>query len=387
MKKTIIVISAILGMLLAAAVLGCTPSGAPGPAQPPAAGSPTVAAPDWQKRWDETLAAAKKEGVVVFYAEVTPGQREALAAAFENRYGIKIEFVVGRATELAPRWQREKAAGVNQADVFSIGGGTGILSMKPQGAFKPVEPALMLPEVLDAGAWEGGKLRFLDSDKMIIPMTSSFTTYTAVNTDLVKEGQIQSYRDLLKPEWKGKLVLMDPTVAGAAAGWATFMITDAFGMEGGKEYMRQLAATEPLIIKDTRQAIEWVSRGRYHVGMGVQHALTVEFKLMGSPITIQRFIEGGNINPGASCVELAANPAHPNAAIVFMNWLLTKEGQTALNKPAGNPPIRKDLVIEGIDPTKSPRPGEKAFLTDENFFKVQGEAMKIAREIFGHLLK
>lgn len=368
----------------------CAQGSAPSATQPPAAtkANPTVVVtPSLQAKWEQTLAAARKEGVVVFYAEVTPGMREAVAAAFESKYGIKVEFVVGRATELAPRWEREKAGGVNQADVFLIGGGTGVLSMKPQGAFQRVEPQLMLPEVLDPNAWEGGKVQFLDKDRMIIPLTSSFTTYTGINTDMVKEGQLKSYKDVLKPEWKGQLVLMDPTVAGAAAGWATFMITDAFGMEGGKDYMRQLAATEPIMVKDIRQAVEWVSRGRYAMGMGLQHALTVEFKQMGAPITIQRFVEGGNINPGASCLELAANPAHPNAAVVFTNWLLTKEGQVAMNKPAGNPPIRKDLVIEGIDPTKIARPGEKAFLTDENFFKVQGQAMQIAREIYGPLLK
>ncbi|MBI4333276.1 MAG: extracellular solute-binding protein [Chloroflexi bacterium] len=376
----------LLVCLLSVAV-ACAQAGPTAGTPPPKASPAAAAVSGWQKKWDDTLAAAKKEGVVVFYAEVTPGMRDAVAAGLENRFGVRVEFVAGRATELAPRWERERAGGINQADVFLIGGGTGILTMKPQGAFQPIEPHLMLPEVTDPNAWEGGKIRFIDSDRMMIPMTSSFTTYTGINTDLIKEGQLQSYRDLLKPEWKGKLILMDPSVAGAAAGWGTFMITDAFGMEGGKDYMRQMAATEPPISKDVRQAVEWVSRGRYAIGVGVQHALTVEFKQMGAPITIQRFVEGGNINPGASVLEMAARPQHPNAAAVFVNWLLTKEGQIAMNKPAGNPPIRKDLVIEGIDPTKIARPGEKAFLTDENFFKVQGQALAIAREIFGALLK
>ncbi len=369
-------------------LLACGQGTAPAPTQPPGKAGPAAAtAPNWQKKWDDTLAAAKKEGVVVFYAEVTPGQRDAVASEFEKKYGIRVEFVVGRATELAPRWEREKAAGVNQVDTFSIGGGTGILSMKPQGAFKSLESLLILPEVTDPNAWDGGKVRFLDNDKTIIPLTSAFTTYTAINTDLIKEGQLQSYRDILKPEWKDKVVLSDPSVAGAGAGWATLMITDAFGMEGGKEYMRQLAATNPIITKDLRQGVEWVSRGRYSIGVGMQHALAIEFKQMGAPITIQRFSEGGNINPGASCFELSASPVHPNAATVFLNWILTKEGQIAINKPAGNPSIRKDLAIEGIDPTKIARPGEKAFLTDENFFKVQGQAMTISKEIFGPLMK
>lgn len=383
--RRIMYIAATIGLVLLSA---CTQPTTPAPVPPGGTVPPkgAVASQDGEKKWNDILAAARKEGVVTIYGEVTPGARDAMAAGFEAKYGIKMDFVLARSTELAVRWDRENASGIHQVDIFFMGGGTSVLAMKPKGAFQPIPSFLILPEVLDSKAWPGGAIRYLDKDKTIIPLTDAWTTYTGINTDLVKEGQLRSYKDLLKPEWKGKVILFDPSVPGAGAGWATFMITDAYGLEGGKEFMRQMAATEPLVLRDVRQTVEFVAKGRYAVGIGVQHALTVEFKQLGAPITINRFVEGGNLNPGSGCVELAAKPAHPNAATVFLNWLLTAEGQTATNKPVGNPPVRLGLSIEGIDPTKVARPEDKAFLTDENFYKVQGEAMKIAREIFGSIL-
>lgn len=384
--RAILYLPAVIGLVW---LIACTRPAAPAPVEPgvttPA--RPKVAAADAQKKWEDLLAAGKKEGTVTIYGEITPGTRDALVEGFEAKYGIKLDFVIGRSNEMAVRWDREHASGINQPDIFFMGGGTSILSMKPKGAFQPIEPFVALPEARDPKAWPGGSIRFLDNDRTVIPLTSAWTSYTGVNTNLVKEGDLKSYKDILKPEWKGKVILFDPSRPGAGAGWATFMITDAFGLEGGKDFMRQLAATRPVVLRDVRQAVEFVSKGAYAIGIGVQHALTVEFKQMGAPITINRFVEGGNINPGSACVELSAKPPHPNAAAVFLNWLLSREGQIASNRATGNPPVRLDAAIEGIDPTKMARPGDKAFLTDEKFYKTQGEAMKIAGEIFAPLLK
>ncbi len=379
-KSFLIIVGSMIVFVLA---LACAPAG---PATPAPTAAPTAkgaAVPNWQQKWDTVLAAAKKEGTLTIYGEINPDLRESLVQGFEKKYNIKLEFVIGKSAELATRWDRENAAGIKQVDIFQMGGGTSILSMKPKGAYAPLEPYFVLPEVTDAKGWRDGKIRFLDEGKTIIPLNGAFTTYTAVNTDLVKEGQITSYKDLLKPEWKGKVTLFDPSMAGAGAGWATFLITDAYGLEGGKQFMRQLAETRPEITRDVRQHVEWIAKGKFAVGIGAQHATASEFKAMGAPINIIRVAEGGSINPASGCLEVAVNPVHPNAATVYINWILSKEGQIAFNKGFGSPAARIDVAVPGIDPSKMAGPQDKAFLTDETFYKMQGEAMKIAREIFG----
>jgi len=201
---------------------------------------------------------------------------------------------------------------------------------------------------------------------------------------MIKKGDLKSYKDLLDPKWKGKIVLYNPWRPSAAAGWATFMISDAFGRVGGEQFLRDFAATEPLLTSDVRQQIEWVAKGKYPIGVGVQHASLSEFKSKGAPVTINRFIEGGNINPGSACVELSPWAPHPNAAAIYINWLLTKEGQAAYARGTGSPPARNDVPLEGlgVDPSKIAGPNDKAFITKEAFYKLQGTAMKLAREIW-----
>lgn len=381
----------ILVGLAMAMVVGCVQGATTGGSQPTAAptgNATTVGTPDWQKKWDATLAAAKQEGTLTMYGEINPELRDAFIKGFENKYGIKIEFVIGKSAELSARWEREHAAGVNQVDVFLMGGGSSILAMKPKGAFAPLEPYFILPEVSDPKGWRDGKVGFLDAAKTVIPLNAAYTTYVATNTELVKPGQLSSYRDLLKPEWKGKVVLLDPSFPGAGAGWATFLITKAFpgGLEAGKDYLRQFAATRPEITRDVRIQVEWVAKGKYAVGVGVQHATVSEFKAAGAPVSIQRFVEGGNINPASGCLEVPPAPVHPNATAVFVNWVLTRDGQKFFNQGFGSPSVRTDVTVEGIDPSKSAQPEDKAYMTDEDFFVTQGVAMTVSKEIFGDQL-
>lgn len=339
------------------------------------------------QKWDQTVAAARKEGKLVIYGELTPSARKILTSTMKQKFGIELEWVAGKSIEIAKRYLSERAAGLNLADVFHMGGGTGFNFMKGKGAFTSVEPYIILAEVKDPSAYINGKFPALDKDKQIVALNSAYTSYVAVNTDQVKEGDLKSYKDLLDPRWKGKIVLYDPSVPSAAAGWATFMITDAFGREGGTQFLKDFAATKPLMIRNVRQQVEWVARGKYAIGVGTQHASVSNFRKLGSHLDIPRFKEGGSINPASGFVERAVKPHHPNAATVYLNWLLTPEGQAVFAKGYASPPIRKGVTTEGVDSIKIARPGEKTFFTDESFYHMQGVAMKLSKKVFAPLRK
>lgn len=355
------------------------------PTAAPKAAITESAIPAWQQRWDKTVAAAKREGTLMIYGQVSPAQRETLGA-FQRKYGIEMEFAVGKGSEIETKWTAEKNAGLSIADIFHVSTGLGP-TMKPKGAFAPIPPNLILPETQDGKLWLRGEFPFLDAGKTMAALSSAYESYTNVNTDLIKEGQLKSYRDLVKPEYQGKLVLFDPTIPSSSLGWAVFMMKDVFGIDGAKEYFRQMAATSPAFTRDAGQELEWVARGKYAIGIGISHSTASEYKARGAPITMVRFSEGGSINCGSDAVEISSTAPHPNAAAVYLNWLFTEEGQIAFTKGSGTPPIRAGLNVEGIDPSRVPLPGEKVFIYGEAHSSYGPEAAKIIKEIFGDQLK
>ena len=84
--------------------------------------------------------------------------RAAIEKQFEKRFGIDVEPVVGRATSVIRKIIDESRAGVGYVDVHIGGSESVITGLLPEGILKPVEPAMMLPEVRDPKQWWGGHL-------------------------------------------------------------------------------------------------------------------------------------------------------------------------------------------------------------------------------------
>ena len=109
-----------------------------------------ASAAESQSEWESTLAAAKKEGKVAVITDVTAAIRDALTIPFQEKYGITVELFGALGREVPPRIAAERKAGRYLWDVFVHGTTTGLESMIPMGAFDPLEPALILPDVKDA---------------------------------------------------------------------------------------------------------------------------------------------------------------------------------------------------------------------------------------------
>ncbi len=175
-----------------------------------------------EKQWEKTVAEGKKEGKVLVYTIIGAATRQALSAAFEKKYGIQLEFWSGaRGAEITQRLLTERNAGLYLADA-AISGTTDLIpDLKPKGLLQPLDPFLVLPEAMDGKAWRGGQLPFLDKQHMAVGMLVQYLRHLIRNTEMVKEGEITSYKDLLKPQWKGKAVLRDPTTTGNANTWTS----------------------------------------------------------------------------------------------------------------------------------------------------------------------
>ncbi len=388
MKKPLLLTLVILAAALSAA--GCqpalAPTAAPGARTP--TGAPVDTRPAWQRDWDKTLVEAKKEGKVSLYTTWPPAVRQALTESFKNKYGINLEFTpFSRGGEAVARAQTEQRAGLYAADIFGSGIITLLATAKPTGILGSTEPLLILPEVTDPKNWTGGAFPFSDKDKTTIAFISSIQRLVVYNTNMVGKNEITSYRDLLKPQYKGKITLNDPTVTGVGNGFMASLARQVWNLEEAKSYLRQLIREQELVIqRDNRTHVESVARGKFAIGLAPSPEMTDSFFKMGAPLEMPILKEPTFISPAAGAVTVAVKLANPNATRVFLNWLLTSEGQTVFSRSFGNPSLRTDVSTEGFHPIFLPHPGEKFLIQDEEFTLFMGEMQGIARDVIAEAI-
>ncbi len=405
MQKCIGVFSAVLLLL----VVGCAPQPTPVPPSSLPTQAPTKAIiatpslppvqaptkpltqaptkPSWQEEWDKTVAAAKKEGKLVIYTGAGTEVLTALRGAFKEKFGIDTEYVSGRGAELSAKIFAERRAGLLLGDLYLGGATTMVLELKPAGVLAPLKPLLLLPEVLDIKAYFDDEIPFIDKEGMYIINYGLYAAlHMAVNSDLVKPGDIQSFADLLDPKWKGKIVSYDPTQSGAAARFfAVYIMTGILN----PDFHRQLVKQEPFITRDARLLVEWVARGKYPVGLAPQPDIIAEFQKAGAPLNWVSPREGAFLASGNSGAFSYFDQApHPNTAKAFVNWLMTKDGLTLYSKASLSPTARKDVPTDFIEPDRIRNPAGKYFNSNkEEVLLKEGEMMKLAKEIYGPLLK
>ncbi len=338
----------------------------------------------WEQDWNQSVTQAKKEGKLFIYAT---GQVSDAFLPFKVKYGIDVEVVVGRGSEISTRLITERRAGLFLADVYQGGATTLITAIKPAATLDSLEKIIVLPDVLDETRWLNGRIPFVDKEKMVLSFIAATDPDYIVNTKLVGPDELKNYLDILNPKWKGKIVMNDPTTAGSGLKWFGLVVRESLGPEKGKEYMKNLAKQEPMITRDQRLQMDWVALGKYAVAIAPQRELVDEFQKLGAPIKPLELFESTDISPGSGNVALINRAPHPNAARLFINWLLTKEGQTSYVKVFGSPSARLDVSTEGLDPSTIPDPKGKYFIPSEAFYLGQTEMRELAVEIFGPLLK
>ncbi|MBI4331122.1 MAG: extracellular solute-binding protein [Chloroflexi bacterium] len=353
----------------------------PGPAGSPVMGT----AETFDQQWKKLVEAAKKEGTVsVYTSNWIPETLNAIRTKFAGDFGVDVEFSpVGAGSEQMAKMERERSAGLFVVDVIGGGLPTTVV-MKQSGLVAPVLPMLMLPEVNDPRMWFGGNL-LLDSErKYHIQLSGQFDSFLSRNTELVKEGEIASFNDLLNPKWRGKIVFNDPTDIGGGNSFVT-VTQKLWGPDKSREFLTQLVRQEPFLSRDYRLQAEWVARGRVALGLGVPVNQLMTFKKMGATIAFVRAKEGGRVTggPGGMAVPSGKLP-HPNAAKLFVNWMLTREGATVFSRAMSQPAWRQDVTTEGLEDLV-PSPGSA--VEDEDTAILNTKNRTLAKEIFAPLLK
>lgn len=364
-------------------VYACTPNLEPSlnlSTSTPAPAIATVTKPAWEGEWQKALETVKKEGRLVIYGAPLGETRLALMETFRKTYGIPVEYIGAMESLIAEKSLTERRAGIYLSDVYIGGAGSGLNILKANKAFDPLEPLLLLPEVTDTKIWWGEKLPWVDKEKFLLAFLGYVNWPFAINSELVRSEEIKSFRDVLNPKWKGKMVMSDPVFTGTGR-----FFFGGMGMQiMGIEYMRELAKQEPIITRDWRQQAEWVARGKYAIAVAPYPAYILEFMNAGAPIKFIIPVEGSYLTAGSGNVAFFNKAPHPGAAKVFINWLLSKEGQTLFSKTYIRQSLRVDLPTDYLDPEILRQPGVKyASTMGEDYILQEPKNNELAREIFG----
>ena len=306
---------------------------------PPGAVRAADAKPAWQSQWEKTVEAARKEGKVVVGVPASADLRKGLQDVFAKRFpGIEVEVSTARGPTNASKIAAEHAAGVRYYDVL-ISGSLTPLSLLNAGILEPVEPLMILPEVKDATGWYGGHI-WSDNAKRFL---YSFQAYQSENlwnnTQLMKAEEFRSFDDLLHPKLRGKIGILDPRSAGGGTSTWAFLYKVK-----GEDFLRKLAAQELTLSRDQRILGESLAKGKFALTIGLTYYSLVPFIRAGQPIKpLPEPKEGSYTSSGSGALSAVRNSPHPNATKVFVNWILSKEGQEVYGKAMGQATRRLDV--------------------------------------------
>lgn len=318
--------------------------------------------------WDKIVEAGKKEGKVVASIPPTPELRKLMEIAFSRRYGIATEFVPARGGAIIQRMVSEAKANTQYFDLHIGGTESVITGLLPENVLDPVDPYLILPEVRDPKYWWGGHI-YVDNAKRYI---YNFVAYQTVslwsNPNDYKPNEFKSFDDLLSPKLQGKIGISDPRTPGSGSSMWSYM-----HYIKGEEYLKKLVAQKLFITRDLRLLAENLARGKVALTSGIGYSEFQPFikaNLPVAPLPVPK--EGLYVSGGYGHLTILKNPPHPNATRVFVNWLLSRDGQEVFARGMGVGSRRFEIDTKWL--REYGVIAAKDFLTLDQYYKLENQS-------------
>lgn len=316
---------------------------------------------------EKLIQAAKKDGSLTWYTTLIVGQVvRPLVEAFKEKYGINVEFVSMSGQDVSLRVMNEAKAGAIAADVFD--GFMPFVVLSKAGLVAQYEPesaAGYLPALREHGGM--GTANFLQ------PITA------AVNTDVVAEADYpKTFQDLLDPKWKDKMAWSNfPSITGVAGFVGSVLIS--MGEEKGMEYLRKLSEQNIANVpSNPRVVLDQAIAGQYPVVLGILNYHAAISAEQGAPV---KWLPLDYTPVVSAMVGVVKDSPKPNAARLFVDYMVSEEGQKVFAK-AGYIPAHPN--VDAAQPEVKPERGGYAYevmtpaIASENLDKW----LKIYKEIF-----
>lgn len=361
--------------------VSCTPASAP---QPPPRVSPTMPAsvptsnlslPTSQDAaWQKVTEAAQKEGKLVLYSfSFTGDMGIQLAAAFKQKYGISMDIVTGPGAQMIERIKVEQRTNQIMADVMEGSNINASLSQQ------------------DGLSENYGELPVLkEKDVFLIPPDTDPAHHVLyyspllmgpwINPNLVKKDEApRSWRQLIEPRWQGKMVMSDPDITPSPN---VFFVMLKRYMGFDDKYFAELGKQKLILVPTATQAPLVLGRGEAQLLIFSPALNVVPLLLEKAPVLPIDMEEG--LIARSQAVNILKNAPHPNASRLFLNWVLTNEGQTAQAKAKTVLPLRKD--VPDFTPEQGRITPRKVFVTtyDDEQDVARAQREKTFRKALGY---
>ncbi len=255
-------------------------------------------------------AAARKEGALTWYvASIDAANAEKAGRIFLDKYGVKVSVVRAASEIMFQRLEQDLSQGAANADVFSSVDIGNFVTLKANGAlvaYTPENAKELLPQFQN-----------LDPEGFFHATVASVIAISYNTQKLKPEQAPQTWPDLLDPKWKDKIAVGHPAYSGFLGNWAAQM----FKLYG-RSYFERLEKLRPQVGRSGFDAVNLVSSGERWV-TPIPVAPMLENKAKGIPVAVQYPTDGGILVATPS--GILKNAPHPNAARLFMEFLLGRE--------------------------------------------------------------
>jgi iron(III) transport system substrate-binding protein len=235
---------------------------------------------------------------------------------------------------------QEKKANINYYDLHVAGTSSIIAAgFVKERLVDPLLPWMVLPEVKDAKNWWGGHMWADKAQRYVYPFMTYLTETIWYNAESVKPEEVTSYDDLLNLKWKGKIAILDPRTQGSGESTWSFLWKIK-----GEGYLKKLVAQELIVNRDQRQIADALAKGKATLTIGLGYYTFLPFLKAGVPLKVLPVPkEGTYVSSGSGNVVMLKGAPHPNAAKLFLNWMLSREGQEIYSRAIGQASRRLDL--------------------------------------------
>jgi iron(III) transport system substrate-binding protein len=302
---------------------------------------------------------AKEEGQMLFYSTLPVNQFAVLKEAFNTRYpSVALNQFYSPRQGILNRAMTEARAGKQMADVIMVdlSYGSQLVDENIAHPFPLLDRKKFFDGTYDSrGYWH----------TMYYLTTALLYNSKQVSADIVP----RSYNDLLSPRWKGKL-LFDPE-----AGYILAAMEHAWGKEKAVEFLNKLAKQDVSFRRGGTLALQLIAAGEYPIAISVNGETAAEFRDKGAPLGFS-VLSPKIIKPNA--VFLAKKAPHPRAAVLFMSWVLSEEGQKVLASSLG-----KGVAMKGIQPKYSDFQGTPDFVVGIELGAKLKQYIRDFQKVFG----